>query len=272
MNNPGFVDSHCHLEFEDFSPDTEQVVARGREEGVCLFLSIGTRPENMPSLLDLTKNYHDIYATVGVHPCHAHSIDEKDLEALLTHYTSQKKIVGLGETGLDCYYGKEFLQKQEKSFQCHIRVACQTDLPLVVHTRSAEKETVRCLKEAKECKGVIHCFTGTKWLAQQALDLGFYISISGIVTFKNAQDLRDILKYVPSSRILIETDAPYLAPVPFRGKRNEPSFIRHTAQAVASLYNLSVEQVASITRENFFRLFTKTAPLKPPLHHPFGLS
>lgn len=256
------IDSHCHLEFSDF-PDVEAVIARAAAENVSPLLSIGTRLDQMSALLELINRFPIVYGTVGLHPHEAEKASLEELDETLSTYAKQPKIVGFGETGLDFYYDHADRSRQQESFRCHIQAANEWNLPLVVHTRSAEPETIQILKEAGKgtVRGVIHCFTGTKWLAQQSLDLGFYISISGIITFKNAQALRDVVQEIPLDRLLVETDSPYLAPIPHRGKRNEPAFVRYTAEKVAEIKQISLEELATATTRNFFDLFTKVPQL-----------
>ncbi len=252
-----FVDSHCHLDFPDFSEDREEVIKRAGDAKVSNMLSICTRLSDIERICKIADTYPHIYASIGVHPHEADKENNLTLEKLI-EYSSHSKVIALGETGLDFYYENSPKEAQIQAFAVHIEAAKQTKLPLIVHTREAEQETCRQLEEQKgEISGVIHCFTGTKELADRALALGFYISVSGIVTFKNAQNLRDVLADIPLERLLIETDAPYLAPVPYRGKRNEPAFIRHTAQCLADSKHISLEDVARTTTENFFSLFSR---------------
>lgn len=258
------VDSHCHLEFSDF-PDIEAVIARAESQHISPLLSIGTRLDHLHALVELTHRFPSVYGTVGLHPHEAEKNSLEELRTTLLTYSHEPKIVGFGETGLDFYYDHSDRARQEESFRCHIQAALTENLPLVVHTRAAEAETIRLLKEEGKgnLRGVIHCFTGTAWLAEAALALGFYISLSGIITFKNAEAIREVVKNIPLDRLLVETDAPYLAPVPHRGKRNEPAFVRYTAEKVADLKNLSLEEVATATTGNFFDLFTKIPSLTP---------
>lgn len=252
------VDSHCHLEFSDF-PDVEEVVARAQSEQVYPLLTIGTRLDQMAALVELTQRFPQVYGTVGLHPHEAEKSSLQELEETLTTYARDPKIVGFGETGLDFYYDHSDRLRQEESFRCHIQTALSENLPLIIHTRAAEQETIHLLKDEGKGKvrGVIHCFTGTSWLAQEALSLGFYISLSGIITFKNAAPLCDVVKDLPLDRLLVETDAPYLAPIPHRGKRNEPAFVRYTAEKIAQIKDIPLEDVATTTTRNFFHLFTK---------------
>ncbi|MEI8295899.1 MAG: TatD family hydrolase [Alphaproteobacteria bacterium] len=251
------VDSHCHINFPEFQDDLDDVMTRAREAGVGTFLAISTKLDQADDLLALTKRFADVYCTIGVHPHDAANYMDVDLQAALSNLVKRDRVVGIGETGLDYYYENSPREAQIESFKTHIAVSRSADLPLVIHTRDADADTLACL-EFQDAKGVFHCFSGDLALAKAALDLGFYISFSGIITFKKADALREIVKYVPLERILVETDAPFLAPIPHRGQRNEPSFVIHTAQMVASLKELPLEQIAATTTSNFFTLFSKT--------------
>lgn len=253
------VDSHCHLDFDSFDEDFDDVLTRARGAGVGTMVTICTKLSEFDRIRDIAEGQDDIYCSIGVHPHEAaeEGIDTPD--ALLDGAT-HPKVIGIGETGLDYYYEHSPRDRQATSFRAHIAAARETGLPLIVHTRDADADTIGILREenaAGAFPGVIHCFTSTRELAEAALALGFYISLSGIVTFKNARDLQDIARDVPSDRILIETDAPYLAPVPKRGRRNEPAFVAHTATFLAELRGEPVERLAETTSENFFTLFNK---------------
>ena len=255
------VDSHCHLEFPDFAPEIDAVIARAKEAGVVVCLSIGTKLGTFEKVRETATRFDNVWCSVGVHP---HEADKEPLTsaAPLIALTKDPKVVGIGETGLDYYYDHSVRAAQATNFRAHIDAARQTNLPLIVHTRDAEDDTIAILREemaAGAFSGVLHCFTGTQALADAALDLGFYISASGIMTFKNAEALRAVLKGVPLDRLLVETDSPYLAPIPHRGKRNEPSFVAYTARALAELKGVAFEELAEATSENFFRLFTKVS-------------
>ncbi len=250
-----FIDSHCHLSYDDYGDDLEQVIQRALDVDIKTMLTICTKLDEARSIIKLAQSRKELYCSVGVHPHDAESTDENLADALKT-LAKEDKVIALGETGLDFYYEHSPRQKQTQAFKDHIQVAKETGLPLVVHTRDAEEETIACLAaERSNIKGVIHCFSGTQDLADQSLDLGFYISISGIVTFKKADELRAIVKNVPLERLLLETDAPFLAPVPQRGKRNEPAFMVHTAQVVADIKGVPLEELAAITSKNFYTLF-----------------
>jgi len=253
------VDSHCHLEFPDFAPEIDAVIARAREAGVGVCLSIGTKLSTFPHVRETAARFDDVWCSVGIHP---HEAEAEAIESAkpLIALTQDPKVVGIGETGLDYYYQHAPRAAQISNFRAHIAAARRTGLPLIVHTRDADDDTISILREemAKGAfTGVLHCFTGTRRLADAALELGLFISASGIVTFKKSDELRATFNEIPLERLLVETDAPYLAPLPHRGKRNEPAFVAHTAAALAALKGVTVEELAEATTNNFFRLFTK---------------
>jgi TatD DNase family protein len=255
------VDSHCHLDFPDFAAELPDVVARAKTAGVGICVSIGTKLSHFAEVAAVAAKFPDVYCTVGSHPHEAAQEPLADSSPLLA-LAGAGKVVGIGETGLDYYYEHSPRAQQQTSFRAHIAAARELQLPLVVHTRDAEDDTIAILREEMgqgAFTGLIHCFTGTQRLADAALDLGLCISASGIATFKKSEALRDIFRRVPLERLLVETDAPYLAPVPFRGKRNEPAFVVHTAAMLAALRGLSAEELAQATTDNFFRLFTRVA-------------
>jgi TatD DNase family protein len=255
------VDSHCHLDFPDYAGDIEGVVARARAAGVGTCLTIGTELARFAGVRAVAEKFPDIWCSVGVHPHEAEKELLTDAGPLLAQ-TAHPKVVGIGETGLDYYYEHSPRAPQIANFRVHIDAARQAGLPLIVHTRDADDDTIRVLEEEMGkgwFPGLIHCFTGTQRLADAALALGFNISVSGIATFKNSAPLRDVLKTVPLDRLLVETDAPFLAPVPHRGKTNEPAFVVHTARMLAELKGVDENELAAATTENFFRLFTKVA-------------
>jgi len=255
------VDSHCHLDYPDFATDgLAEVVNRARAAGVGHFLTICTEIAKFPQILAVAEAYPFIDCTVGTHPHHAADAGEIHITRdEIVALTKNPKVVGIGETGLDYYYDHSPRDEQQRVFATHIEAALETDLPLVIHTRDADADTIRLMADVgqRKVRGVMHCFSGTPYLAEASLDLGFYISFSGIVTFKKSEELREIAKTVPLDRILVETDSPYLAPMPHRGKRNEPAFVVHTAQLVAELKGVSTEELAARTTENFFKLFNK---------------
>ncbi len=253
-----FTDSHCHLTDTEFDDDRDVMLARAREAGVTRFITIGATGEfwHNDRAVALTQEYADVFATVGVHPHDAASITQETY-ARLRQLAQAPKVVGLGETGLDFYYDHSPREEQRKHFRAFIRLARELDLPLSMHVRDAYAEAAAILGEEGEGKvqGVMHCFTGSISEAQALLDLGLSISFSGIVTFKSAQSLRDVVPIVPLDRMLIETDCPYLAPVPYRGKRNEPGYVCHVATTLAEVQGLSLEEVAIATWRNTEQLF-----------------
>src|SRR5580692_9974056 len=253
------IDSHCHLDFPDFATELDAVVARARAAGIERLVTISTRVARHDALLAIAERFPDVYCSVGTHPHYAH--EELDVTAHdLVKRTQAAKVVALGEAGLDYHYDNSPRDAQEKGFRTHIAAARETGLPLVIHTRDADDDIARILEE-ETGKGafpaVLHCFTGGPDLARRAIALGLYISFTGILTFKNSGALREIAAGLPADRILVETDAPYLAPGKFRGKRNEPSFVIETANVLAETRGLSFDAVARQTTENFFKLFAK---------------
>jgi TatD DNase family protein len=253
------VDSHCHLDFPDYAGDVEGVVTRARAAGVGTCLSIGTELARFPGVRAVAEKFPDVWCTVGVHPHEAEKELLTDAAPLLVE-TSHPKVVGIGETGLDYYYEHSPRAPQIANFRAHITAARQARLPVIVHTRDADEDTIAVLEDEMgkgAFTGLIHCFTGTQRLADASLALGLMISVSGIATFKNSVALRDVIKTVPLDRLLVETDAPFLAPVPHRGKTNEPAFVIHTAKMLAELKGVSEAELAAATTENFFRLFRK---------------
>lgn len=255
------VDSHCHLDFKEFAPELDDVVARARDAGVKVCVSIGTKLSQFEGVRAVAERFADVWCSVGVHP-HEAKVETLDSPDVLVAHAKHPKVVGIGESGLDYYYGHSPRDMQIGNFRHHIAAARETGLPLIVHTRDADDDTIEVMQSEMArapYTGLLHCFTGTRRLAEAALELGFYISVSGIATFKNSGELRDVIKDVPRDRLLVETDAPFLAPVPHRGKRNEPSFVVHTASMLAELKGVAAEELAHDTTENFFRLFTKVA-------------
>lgn len=256
------VDCHCHLDFPEFAPELDTIVARAREAGVGAMLTIGTELSRFPGVLKVAERFPGISCTVGVHPHEAAKDADVSVEQLL-NLARHKKVVGFGETGLDYYYEHSPREAQIHCFRIHIAAARQAGLPLVIHTRDADDDTAAILADEMgkgAFTGLLHCFSSGAALAEQALDLGLYISFSGIVTFKAADELRAIAARVPDDRILVETDAPFLAPVPLRGKRNEPAFVAHTAARLAQLRGTTPEALAAQTTANFHRLFAKAEP------------
>jgi len=255
-----FVDSHCHLDFPELRDELPRVLDAMRENAVTHALCIGVEMDAWPGVHALALAHPNLYASVGVHPDYA-DLDEPTVDSLVAH-ARLPKVVAIGETGLDYLRLTGDLGWQRERFRTHIRAAREAGKPLVIHTRAAADDTIAVMREehAGEAGGVMHCFTETWDVAQRALDLGFHISFSGIVTFRNAAELKDVAKRVPLSRMLVETDSPYLAPVPHRGKRNQPAWVRHVAEEIARLRGVAVEAVARATTDNFFRLFRDARP------------
>ncbi len=254
------VDSHCHLDFPDLIEHEAAMLERMAENGVTHALCVAVKLETLPGVLGLAERHANLFASVGVHPDNAdcEAPDEARLLALAAH----PKVVAIGETGLDYYWHKDAPEWQRARFRTHIRAARRGGKPLIIHTRDSAADTLRLMREesAGEAGGVMHCFTETRDVAAQALDLGFYISFSGIVSFKTAESLREVARFVPPDRLLVETDAPYLAPVPFRGKTNQPAYVRHVAEAVAAARGETLQAVADATTRNFFALFKHANP------------
>jgi TatD DNase family protein len=256
------IDSHCHLDYEPMAGDIKGTLRRAMDKGVNGFLTICTDLSKVPVVMDIAESYEEIFATVGVHPHEAQkTLPENELFKVLTTEANRAKVVGFGETGLDYYYTHSPQQDQKKVFKAHIEAALECDLPLSIHTRDAEKDTIDFLKAIGQGKarGVIHCFSGSSWLRDQALELGFSISISGILTFKKAEALREIVKGVPLERLLVETDAPYLTPEPYRGKSNEPAYLVETAKRLADLKEVPFHELCTQTSQNFLKLFSKVS-------------
>ncbi|WP_207459630.1 TatD family hydrolase [Azospirillum sp. SYSU D00513] len=255
------VDSHCHLDFPDFAEELDAVVERARQAGVGRMVTICTYVSRFDRIRAIAERYDDVYCTLGVHPHQAAEEFEHATEERLLELAGHPKVIGIGESGLDYFYDKSPRDLQQESFRRHLRVCRQTGLPIVIHTRDADEDTMRIVREetagGPPVKGLLHCFSSGRQLAEDALDYGLSISLSGIVTFKKSEDLRAIVRDVPMDRILVETDAPYLAPVPYRGKRNEPAYVAHTAACVAEVKGVSPEELARRTTENFFRLFDR---------------
>jgi TatD DNase family protein len=253
------VDSHCHLDFPELAAERAAVIARARAAGVETMLTIGTRLDEFPNVCAIAEADDAIWCSVGAHPHEAAGHAEL-LPDQLAALTGHPKVVAIGETGLDYHYDLSPRDIQERVFRAHVAASHATALPLVIHAREADDDIARILGEERPPPGVLHCFSSGRGLAEAALALGFYVSISGIVTFKNADELRAIVRDLPLDRLLVETDSPYLAPVPYRGKRNEPAFVKATAAAVAALKGVEPEALAAATTANFFRLFTKAKP------------
>jgi TatD DNase family protein len=253
------VDSHCHLDYPSLADRLPAVLANAQAAGVGVMLSVSSRIRNFAPLLAMAEAHSNIYCTVGTHPHHAHDeldITTRDMVALARH----PKVIGIGEAGLDYHYDLSPRPAQMEGFRRHIAVAQETGLPLVIHSREAEDDTARILEEEmnrRPFKAVLHCFTSKRSLADKGIELGLYVSFSGILSYKSAEDLRVIARYLPVDRLLVETDAPYLAPVPHRGKANEPAFVTHTLACLASTRGATESDMAAATSSNFFRLFDK---------------
>ena len=251
------IDSHCHLNYEGLAEREDEVLAAARARGVAGFLNISTRQREWGDVIAAATRNADVWATVGVHPHEADAHPDLGAAALVVG-AKHPRVVAIGECGLDYHYDKSDRAAQRERFEAHIDAARQTGLPLVIHTRDAEQDTAQILEAAVGqggVTGVLHCFTGSAQLARKGLELGFYVSLSGIVTFKNAQDLQEIAKWLPADQMLVETDSPFLAPVPNRGKTCEPAFVADTAAFVAELRGEPLETLAAATTANFFRLF-----------------
>ncbi len=253
------VDSHCHLDFPDFAEELDDIVARAEAVGVKRMVTICTRVKKFDQVLAVAERFDQVFCSVGTHP---HNADEElDISTQrLVELANHPKVVAIGEAGLDYHYDKAPRDAQAEGFRNHIAAARETGLPLVIHARSADEDMIQILREETEIgkfPAILHCFSSGKKLAMVGVELGLFVSFSGILTFKNSQDIRDIAKDVPLDRLLVETDAPYLAPVPMRGKRNEPSFVVNTACVLAEVKGVSEAEIHQITTENFFNLFGK---------------
>lgn len=253
------IDSHCHLNYPGLVEDEEGVVARARAAGVGAMISISTREREWDDVIAGAERHADVFATIGIHPHEADQYPDIDTAKLVAR-AAHPKVVGIGETGLDYYYDKSDRDRQRKSFLSHIAASRETQLPLIVHTRDAEDDTIEMLGSETRTGAfpmVIHCFTGSRRLAEACLDLGAYISLSGIVTFKNARELQETAQIVPADKLLIETDSPFLAPVPMRGKVCEPAYVSHTAQFLANLRQIDVSELGLTTSHNARKLFSR---------------
>jgi TatD DNase family protein len=259
--NVTLVDSHCHLDFADFGAELDAVVERAGAAGVATMVTICTRLTEFERVRAIAERYPNVWCSVGIHP-HEAASEPETAAARLVELARHPRVVGIGETGLDYHYDHSPRERQREVFRAHIEAARLAGLPLIVHSRNADADTVELLRAgaaAGGLTGVIHCFSSTELLAQGALALGFYISLSGILTFRNAEELRRIAREIPDDRLLVETDAPYLAPVPHRGKRNEPAFVTHTAACLAALRGQEPAALVAQTTVNFHRLFAKAA-------------
>ena len=254
-----FVDSHCHLNYKGLVEQQAEILKRARESGVSAMLNISTREREWDEVIGLAEQEKDVWASVGIHPHEADQHVGMDCAKLVAK-SAHPRVVAIGETGLDYYYDKSDRAQQCTGFREHIKASRETGLPIIIHTRDAEADTATILTEEMRegpFTGVIHCFTASAEFARIALDLGMYISLSGIVTFKNAKDLQDVAKWLPADRLLVETDAPFLAPIPHRGRTGEPAFVADTARFVAQLRDVALDSLAQQTSDNFYNLFTK---------------
>lgn len=258
VSSPVYVDSHCHLDRLDLSPydgDLAAALVAARERGVGDMLCVGIDMANAEAVMAIAREHEGVYASVGLHPM---DIGEQQADfSQLEAWARQPEVVAIGETGLDYYYSDEHAQRQQDSFRQHLQLSSRLQKPVIVHTRDAREDTLHIIREHGDTSvgGVLHCFTESLEMAQQALELNYFISFSGIITFKNAAELREVVAAIPLERMLIETDSPYLAPVPFRGKKNEPRYVPEVAACIAEIKSLPVERVAQQTRENFESLF-----------------
>ncbi|MDC9701038.1 MAG: TatD family hydrolase, partial [Alphaproteobacteria bacterium] len=256
------VDSHCHLDFPEFESEQIEIISRAAEQGIGCMVTVSTKIQNLDRILAVAKRFPSVYCSVGTHPHYASEPWERALtiEQIISAATSYPKIVAIGESGLDFHYNKSTPDDQYASFRKHISAARETGLPLIIHSREAEEGTLDILREEMK-KGtfnaILHCFSSKRILAESAIELGCYISFSGILTFNASDELREIVRDLPLNRLLVETDAPYLAPIPHRGQRNEPSYLPHISACLANIKGLSHEEMAKITTENFLRLFDR---------------
>lgn len=258
---PELVDSHCHLDFPDFEGQVDDLIARAKAAGVTRMVTICTRIANLPKVRAMSEAHEGLFHTYGIHPLHVVEEPEISVSELIA-LSAHPKFVGLGECGLDYHYTPETKAAQQKALRIHIEAAQETGLPLIIHSRDADEDMERILREGfarKEFSCVMHCFTSGAKLAEAALEMGFYLSMSGIAAFPKSQEIRDIFARAPVERVLVETDSPYLAPPPFRGKRNEPAYVVHTARKGAEVFGLTEAEFAAQTSANFDRLFPRAA-------------
>jgi len=261
-----FVDSHCHLGYDSLAVDLDAVLNRARDLGVGRFVTVGTSRADFPENIAFAEKYADVYCALGVHPHEAEKKGEEITADQLVELSLHPKNIGIGETGLDYFYEHAPKQAQERVFREHIRAAIKSGLPLIIHTREAEEDTIRILKEERmghedKLTGVFHCYSSNSELAAYGEEIDFYFSFSGMMTFKKSENVREIAKGIPLNRILIETDAPYLAPEPYRGKTCEPAYVVQTAKCLAQVRGIEIEALETATTENFFRLFRKAKAL-----------
>lgn len=261
-----FIDSHAHIDGEEYDADRDEVVERARDAGVCAILNVGTGDPNSGSLeraVEVAERYENVYAAVGVHPHDARLFDDEAARRIHTLIKESSRVIAWGEIGLDYHYDNSPRDVQRDVFRKQLRMARAANLPVIVHSREAEDDTVEILREELDGflrRGVMHCFGGSLKMMEQVVELGFMVSFAGVITFKKAEDLRDVARHVPLERLLIETDCPYLTPVPFRGKRNEPARVREVAKCLAEIRGLAVEEVGRLTTRNFARFFGLKIP------------
>ena len=254
------VDSHCHLNFPEFKQDLDLVIKNANDQGIKYMLTVNTRLSESVDIQRIAEANSNIFCSVGVHPHDSKDYNDSSLIEKLKNHAKHPKVVALGETGLDYYYNNSDEKAQIDCFNMHLNTSIELGLPVIIHTRDADTDTISCLDAHPNAKGVFHCFSGSTEFAKQGLDRGLYISFSGIITFKKAEELRETVKFVPLDRILVETDSPFLAPIPHRGRRNEPAFTLFVAKLVAELKDISLEEVTEATTKNFFTLFDKATP------------
>ncbi|MBV1841720.1 TatD family hydrolase [Photobacterium ganghwense] len=253
------VDSHCHLDKLDYDKlhtGIDDVLAKAKARGVDYFLSVGVTLNSFPDMMAMIEPHENVFASCGVHPLDIEAGFDYDK---LKEYAQNERVVAIGETGLDYHYQPELAEQQKEVFRKHVRLAVELNKPLIIHTRMAREDTMQILREegAEKCGGVLHCFTESLEMAREAIEIGFYISISGIVTFNKASDLKHVVSELPLECLLVETDSPYLAPIPHRGKQNQPAYVREVAEYIALLKGVSVEEVEAVTTKNFFTLFSQ---------------
>ncbi|MDD3288289.1 MAG: TatD family hydrolase [Alphaproteobacteria bacterium] len=258
------IDSHCHLGFPGLYENIDEVVAAARRAGIVRMLTVATNKDCFDREIGIAHKYEDVYCALGVHPHHAQEEEISSNDLVLR--AADSKVIAIGETGLDYFYDHSPRAAQEKCFREHIRAGITAGLPIIIHSREAEADTIRILKDERkgheqDLTGVLHCFSSKQVLAEEGLAIGFYVSVSGIATFKKSQDLRDIIKNIPLDRLLVETDSPYLAPQSRRGKTCQPAYVEETARVLADIKQVSFDEIAAQTTENFFRLFRKAPPL-----------
>ena len=253
------IDSHCHLNFDSLTNDFNLIIQRAKENKIKSILSINTNPDEFESHYQLIKKHQSLFISYGLHPANVNAFNVSLIDKIKLYY-KYAEVIGIGETGLDFYHSNEYRSEQFKSFEKHIEYSYEANLPLIIHQRNSEKEIMEVLNHYQKSKPlniVFHCFTGTSKLRNFCLENNFFISLSGIITFKNAQKLREVIRCVPLKSILIETDSPFLAPMPFRGKRNEPSHVKYIGKYLSNFFNTSFEEISSVTDNNFYKLFSK---------------